>query len=176
MTARMLVAGVGIIFHGDDGFGTAVVTWLEPHQGVTWPAWVVLRDFGIRGVHLAYELLDGYDDVVLVDTMHRDQPAGTVYVVEPSLAQIAAAGASPMDAHDLAPESVLAMVPGLGGTLGRVTVVGCEPVTLAGGIGLDPLVEARVPRAAALVAGLVDDVVSRAASEVDARIGAAREG
>lgn len=168
----MLVAGVGNIFRGDDGFGTAVVSWLERHEGTAWPEWVVLRDFGIRGVHLAYELLDGYDDVVLVDTMHRDGEPGTLYVVEPSLENMTPAAGSPVDAHDLAPESVLAMVPGLGGTLGRVTVVGCEPVTLVDGIGLDPLVEAMVPRAAQLV----DEVVGRVVRETDARVGAERDG
>ena len=82
--------------------------------------------------------------------MHRDGPPGTLYVVQPDLSS-APVGSSMLDAHDMAPESVLALVPALGGQLGRVTVVGCEPVSLADGIGLSPLVAARVPEAGQLV-------------------------
>jgi hydrogenase maturation protease len=154
MSGRMLVAGVGNIFRRDDGFGSAVVGWLAGHGAQDWPDGLVLKDFGIRGVHLAYELLDGYDDVVLVDTMHRDGPPGTLYEVEPDPASLPA-GAAMVNAHDLAPEAVLALVPALGGRLGRVTVVGCEPASLADGIGLTDLVASRVPDAGRLVLGLV---------------------
>jgi hydrogenase maturation protease len=159
MTSSMLVAGVGNIFRGDDGFGSAVVAWLAEHADPRWPAWLVLKDFGIRGVHLAYELLDGYDDLVLIDTMHRDGPPGTLYVVEPDLTAIAQAGSAMLDAHDMAPESVLAMVPALGGVLGRVTVVGCEPASLSDGIGLSDVIAARVPEAGQVVVGLVAKAV-----------------
>jgi hydrogenase maturation protease len=157
MSESMLVAGVGNIFRRDDGFGSAVIGWLAEYGGQQWPEWLVLKDFGIRGVHLAYELLDGYDDLVLVDTMHRDGPPGTLYVVQPDLTS-PPGGTSMVDAHDMAPEAVLALVPALGGQLGRVTVVGCEPVSLADGMGLTDLVAARVPEAGRLVLDLVAKV------------------
>jgi hydrogenase maturation protease len=167
-TGRMLVAGVGNIFRSDDGFGSAVVAWLQQEAAGRWPETVLLRDYGIRGVHLAYDLLDGYDDVVVVDTMHRDGEPGTVYVVEPDLASLPAGGSPgrptrPLDAHDLAPEAVLAMVPGLGGSLGRVVVVGCEPVSLADGMGLDPVVVGQVATAGRIVRDLVDATLAGAA-------------
>ena len=79
MTGRVLVAGVGNIFLGDDGFGVEVARRLSR---VETPPDVRIADFGIRGVHLAYELLDGYDTLVLVDAMSRGEPPGTVSVVE----------------------------------------------------------------------------------------------
>lgn len=158
MSGRMLVAGVGNIFRGDDGFGSAVIAWLAGHGADRWPDWLLLKDFGIRGVHLAYELLDGYDDLVLVDTMHRGGPPGTLYVVQPDVTQ-PPQSSSMLDAHDMAPEAVLALVPALGGQLGRVTVVGCEPESLADGIGLTETVDARVPEAGRLVLDLVDRAV-----------------
>ncbi|MFN0280567.1 MAG: hydrogenase maturation protease [Kineosporiaceae bacterium] len=179
---RVLVAGVGNIFRGDDGFGPAVVEWLHRDAVGPWPDGVVVRDYGIRGVHLAYDLLDGYDDVVFVDTMHRGGEPGTVYVVEPALDACRAGAvqgsmvAPSLDAHDLAPEAVLALVPDLGGSLGRVTVVGCEPVSLADGIGLSPAVSEQVPSAGRIVRGLVAHAVGtrgsvpRAAS-ADHRVG-----
>jgi hydrogenase maturation protease len=161
MSRRMLVAGVGNIFRGDDGFGSAVIAWLAGHGAHRWPDWLLLEDFGIRGVHLAYELLDGYDDLVLVDTMHREGPPGTLYVVQPDVTSLPQ-GSSLLDAHDMAPEAVLALVPALGGHLGRVTVVGCEPASLADGIGLSETVAARVSEAGRLVLDLADQAVRSA--------------
>jgi hydrogenase maturation protease len=171
MTGSMLVAGVGNIFRCDDGFGSAVIGWLAEHGAQEWPDWLVVKDFGIRSVHLAYELLDGYDDVVLVDTMHRDGPPGTLYVVQPDLASLPV-GAAVVDAHDMAPEAVLALVPALGGQLGRVTVVGCEPASLDDGIGLTDLVASRVPEAGRLVldhVASVSDSAERGFTSVQTR-------
>jgi len=119
----VLVAGLGNMFCSDDAFGVAVVAELSQHS---LPDGVEVRDFGIRGIHLAYQLLEPYDLVVLVDTVERGGPPGTVYLIE------AEPGAEPgpevsMDAHDLGPDAVLSLVPRLGGTVGPVVVVGCEP-------------------------------------------------
>ena len=65
MTGRMLVAGVGNIFLGDDGFGVAVASRLA---GADLPSWVQVADYGISGMHLAYDLADGYETAILVDT------------------------------------------------------------------------------------------------------------
>ena len=117
---------------------------------------VLVRDFGIRGVHLAYELLEPYDLLVLIDTVHRDGPPGTVYQLEPDPAEAAGTRVDLLDAHELAPEAVLGLVGRLGGRLARVVVVGCEPQSLAHGMGLSDPVAAAVGPAAAAVSALVD--------------------
>lgn len=147
---RTLIAGLGNIFESDDGFGCAVADALAE---MSVPADTEVHDFGIRGVHLAYQLLDGYDLVVIIDAVTRGGDPGTVYVIEH-----AADADRPepsddgplLDAHDLAPDEVLALVPALGGTLGRVVVVGCEPETVAPGMGLSAAVARSVERAASL--------------------------
>jgi hydrogenase maturation protease len=170
---RMLVAGVGNIFKSDDGFATAVVARLAERARLEWPEWVRLRDYGIGGVHLAYDLLEGYDQVVLVDAMQRPggRP-GTVYVVE--VPQPVNAGTvTALDAHDLAPESVLALVPALGGTMPPVTVVGCEPVSTEDGMGLSEPVVAQVEVAARVVDALVTEAVRRRPDNFRAAVSAA---
>jgi hydrogenase maturation protease len=152
---RTLVAGLGNVFEGDDGFGVAVANALV---ATDWPQGVELRDYGIRGVHLAYQLLDGYDLVVITDAVQRGGEPGTVYVIDhASDTKLAPpTGDAPMlDAHDLAPDGVLALVPMLGGTLGRVVVVGCEPESLAPAMGLSPSVEASIATAKRLVIEIV---------------------
>ncbi len=153
---RTLIAGLGNIFEGDDGFGVAVARQL---METDWPAGVEVRDFGIRGVHLAYQLLDGYDLVVIVDAASREGEPGTLYVIDHAADGVPA---PLLDAHDLGPDGVLALVPTLGGTLGRVVVVGCEPASLAPQWGLSPAVAAGVDAAAALVR----DIVQRAGGTV----------
>jgi len=159
VSSRILVAGVGNIFCRDDGFGTAVAQKLAAER---LPSGVELRDYGIRGVHLAYQLLDRYNLVVLIDAVERGGPPGTIYLIEPELN--AAETADPprvvVDAHHLAPDAVLALVPLLGGTLGHVLLVGCEPQSIGPGVGLSPTVERAVERAA----GLVEDIVWTAAT------------
>ncbi len=136
---KVLVAGIGNIFFGDDGFGVEVANRLS---NVAVPAGVRVTDFGIRGVHLAYELLDGYDVLILVDALPMHEAPGTVALFEP---EIAAASETPewgndapptLEAHSMSPAVVLHMLAGLGGTVGRVVVVGCEPGQLEDGIGL----------------------------------------
>src|SRR5579862_1578103 len=122
---RMLVAGVGNIFLGDDGFGVEVVRRLAAQS---LPADVEVHDFGIRGLHLAYQMLDaGYGTTVLVDATPRGGTPGSLYLSEPELDP---AGKSPPDAHSMDPAAVLGAVKALGGTAGRVLIVGCEPASL----------------------------------------------
>ncbi|MBO0844011.1 MAG: hydrogenase maturation protease [Nocardioides sp.] len=153
---RILVAGLGNIFKGDDGFGSAVLQRLVERS---WPPGVKVEDFGIRGVHLAYELLDGYDLVVLVDAIHRDGPAGTLYVVKPDAADADenAHEDAMVDAHDMTPAAVLSLVPRLGGELGDVVLVGCEPQVLVEKMGLSEVVATSVDRAADMVSNIVEE-------------------
>lgn len=144
-----LVAGVGNVFLGDDGFGVEVARRLA---GVELPEGVKVADFGIRGVHLAYELLDGYDEVVLVDAAPRGGEPGTVYLIEPDVAR----SENPvLDAHDMHPEAVLGLLHTLGGSVGKVVVVGCEPADVTERMGLSEPVERAVDEAVELVVSLL---------------------
>lgn len=177
MSGRVLVAGVGNIFRSDDGFATAVVARLVETARTGWPEWVRLHDYGIGGVHLAYDLLEGYVELILVDAMQR--PAGlpgTLYVLDaeapPPVAADASAG-PPMDAHDLDPTAVLALVPALGGMLPPVTVVGCEPESTEDGMGLSDVVAQQVEVAARIVDDLVTAAVRRRSDDYRPAVGAA---
>jgi hydrogenase maturation protease len=159
-----LIAGLGNIFNGDDGFGVEVAASLLKK---TWPDDVEVADFGIRGVHLAYQLLDGYELVVIVDAVSRGGEPGTLYVIEhrPDEGRPLQLEHEPMiDAHDLGPDGVLALVPSLGGALGRVVVVGCEPETLAPGVGLSAAVAGSVESAVELVGEVVQQASVRSRS------------
>lgn len=149
---RTLIAGLGNVFQGDDGFGVEVANGLLHRD---WPDGVQVGEFGIRGIHLAYQLLDGYDLVVIVDAVARGGEPGALYVIEH---QPRPDGAAPpmLDAHDMAPDEVLALVPALGGTLGRVVVVGCEPERVAPTMGLSPAVARSVETAARIVTQIVN--------------------
>lgn len=118
---RTLVAGIGNVFLGDDGFGAEVARRMamQPVAGN-----VRVADFGIRGMHLAYEILGGgYAQTILVDAMPRGGAPGTLYVLDPEVV----ATDAPPDAHAMHPHAVLQLVAQLGGTAGRVVIVGCEP-------------------------------------------------
>ena len=152
---RVLVAGVGNIFLSDDAFGCEVVRAMA---ATSVPDGVEIIDFGIRGVHLAYHLLDGYDLLVLVDAAPRDTDPGTVSLLEVELDELGSAtavGAPLVDAHGMEPVSILTMLGSLGGQIARVLVVGCEPGSVAEGIGLSEVVAAAVPRAVDLVHRLI---------------------
>lgn len=157
MTRRVLVAGVGNIFFGDDGFGVEVVRRIrEAGVPAAWAGDVDVRDIGIRGIHLLYELMDGCELLVLVDAAARGEAPGTVSVVDPGSATGPAPGAGLLDAHGLAPDQLLAAVAGLGAATGRALVVACEPRSLDAGIGLSAPVLAAVPAAVETVAALVE--------------------
>ncbi len=157
MSQKILVAGVGNIFKRDDGFGVAVVERLLKDPV---PVGVEVVDYGIRGVHLAYTLLDGYDLLVLIDAVERDGPPGTLYLIEADLTPTPVPeGEAPephmVDAHDMAPQEVLALVPALGGTVNRVMVIGCQPESIEDGMGLSDPVSASIEDAARMVVELL---------------------
>lgn len=153
---KILVAGVGNIFLGDDGFGVEVAQRLGRE---TWPDGVHIADYGIRGVHLAHELLRDYDLFVLVDAAPRGESPGTLFAIEPDFSRDDALdrGASGflLDAHGMDPELVVAMVRDLGGEMPRTVIVGCEPADVDERIGLSPAVAASVDGAVAMVRDLV---------------------
>jgi len=140
MTGRTLVAGVGNVFLRDDAFGVEVVRLLA---GRPVPDGVEIRDFGIRGVHLVYDLLNGCDLFVLVDAAPRGEPPGTVSVLEVEVPDAGSLASPVMDAHDLTPDTIFALLGSLGGRPGRSLLVACEPADVSAGIGLtDPVLEA----------------------------------
>jgi hydrogenase maturation protease len=161
---RILVAGIGNIFLGDDGFGVALAGRLARRA---LPAGVDVVDFGIRGMDLAYAL-DDYDIVVLLDASPRGDAPGTLYVVEPELDD---AEASP-DAHGMDPVTVLALARALGGPIPRTLVVGCEPASVMTGdeeeiaAELSDPVEGSLDAAVDLVESLLDDLTAPHTSEV----------
>ena len=138
MTGRVLVAGVGNLFLGDDGFGPEVARRLA---GRPLPAGVRVVDYGIRGMHLAYDLLDGYDELVILDAAPRGGRPGDVVVLEVGAGDF---GAGDFDGHGMEPTAVLSSLGSLGGRLPRTYVVGCEPADIDEGIGLSPSVAAAV--------------------------------
>jgi hydrogenase maturation protease len=151
MTGRTVVAGVGNIFLGDDGFGVEVIRELS---GTALPAGVEVVDVGIRGVHLAYDLLDGCALLVLVDAAQRGETPGTLSVIELDPATAAAAtdpGRPPLDPHGMAPHEVFDLLTRLGGSPARTLVVACEPADLTPGMDLSEPVRVAVPEAVRLV-------------------------
>lgn len=150
--ARVLVAGVGNIFLGDDGFGSEVARRLS---GRTVPDGVRVTDYGIGGIHLAYDLLGEVDLLVLVDTLSRGVAPGTVSLIEvgddPDVEHVN------VDSHAMDPAAVFASVKRLGGTLPPTLVIGCEPAEVGEHIGLSPAVEAAVEPTVAQILQLLDE-------------------
>ena len=158
MTGRTLVAGVGNIFLRDDAFGVEVVRLLGEQPA---PPGVEIRDFGIRGVHLAYDLLNGCDLFVLVDAAARGEPPGTVTVLEVEVPDAGSLDGPVMDAHSLTPDGIFALLGSLGGKPGRSLLVACEPADVSAGMGLSEPVQQALPHAvrtvAEILAGLTGD-------------------
>ena len=144
---RTLVAGVGNVFLRDDAFGVEVVRLLA---GRPVPDGVQVKDFGIRGVHLAYDLLDGCDLFVLVDAAERGEAPGTVTVLEVEVPEPdpEVLGPGPViDAHSLTPDGIFALLGSLGGRPGRSLLVACEPADVSAGMGLSEPVQEALPHA-----------------------------
>ena len=161
---RVLVAGIGNIFLGDDGFGVEVAQELAKRS---FPVSVRLADFGIRGFDLAYALQDGYETTILIDAFPHGQPPGTVYVVEPDLSELSPGSAEEafVESHAMNPMNVLRMALAMHGPLKRVLLVGCEPASVGGEegkMGLSAPVEAAVQEAARVVTSLVERILDEA--------------
>jgi hydrogenase maturation protease len=155
--ARILVAGIGNIFLGDDAFGSEVARQL---LASSLPAEVKVVDFGIRGFDLTYALLDDYDLTILVDATPRGGEPGTLYTIEPDpdeFDELDFAEAT-IDTHAMNPMRVLAMVQSMGGRLRNIVIVGCEPTPLDnadGEMGLSEPVTSAIPGAIAMIGALV---------------------
>lgn len=170
--SAILVAGIGNVFLGDDGFGVEVVRRLQAQLAAgEWPALagqVDVADFGIRGVDLCYALLDGVQSAILIDATQRGGAPGTLYVIEPCIEEpVGAARGDPyavpilMSPHEMDPVSVLQTVRMLGGACEDIVVLGCEPQDFGcedgeeGRMSLSRPVAAAVEHAAEVVVRLV---------------------
>jgi hydrogenase maturation protease len=148
MSGKVLIAGIGNIFLGDDAFGVEVVQRLA---SMAMPDYVHVRDFGIRSYDLAYALMEPWELVILVDAVPRGEDPGTVYTIEPEIPDGSYA-AEEFNPHSMNPISVLQLVSALGGDkVGRMLLVGCEPANLepdkSGRIGLSSAVQPAVEEA-----------------------------
>ncbi len=162
--ARVLIAGLGNLFHGDDYFGCETAQRLSRRPQ---PVDVEVADFGIRGFDAAYALMSGYELVILVDATSQGSEPGAVYVME--LASDALGESQPQtpvaDAHAMSPLNVLRLVKAMGGEFPKLLLVGCEPADLGGEegqMGLSEPVAAAVDKAIAVIESLVSDYLSGA--------------
>jgi hydrogenase maturation protease len=151
-----LVAGIGNIFFGDDGFGPEVMRHVPQRLA---GEHVQLVDYGIRGMHLAYDLLDGCDALVLVDAIPNSGAPGRVHVFEADHESLAAAAG--LDAHAMDPGAVFASLNALGGTPPYTIVIGCEIANTDDGIGLSDAVANAVPDAVRAVEDVLSDLLAR---------------
>ncbi|MGI9188936.1 MAG: hydrogenase maturation protease [Longimicrobiaceae bacterium] len=160
-TARILIAGIGNVFLGDDGFGVEVAHRLAQAD---LPRGVKVIDFGIRGMDLAYELQEGYCAAILVDATPRGSAPGTLYVIEPELPE---EGPVVIDTHGMDPAKVLRLAQAMGRVPPKTLVVGCEPETVISGedydemvMELSPPVREAVGEAMGLIQSLVDELIA----------------
>lgn len=160
MNKRILVAGVGNVFLGDDGFGVEVVRRLA---GRELPEGVEVVDFGIRGMDLVYALQEDYEVVVFVDAAPRGEKPGTVYLIEPEIEED---GEVVLDTHGMDPVRVIKLARALGASPTRTFVVGCEPQVVLSGEDYDDMlmelsepVQTAVGEAVKLVESLVEEIV-----------------
>lgn len=158
MKTHTLIAGVGNVFLGDDAFGVEVIDAL-PRASL--PQGVVAVDFGIRGVHLAFELLKPYERLLIVDAVARGEAPGTIFLLAPEPGREAGAA----DGHSMSLPHVFSSLLSMGGRLPRTLVLGCEPERLEEGIGLSPSVRAAVPVAVARILEIVREKWPPAAKE-----------
>ncbi len=140
MRPRVLVAGVGNVFFGDDGFGVEVARRLRVQP---LPDDTLVNDFGVRGLHLAQTLLEPTDLLIVTEIAPRGGPPGSLYLIDPLRD---AHGIGTAEGHSLDIPLVLAAVRAFGGTMPRVRIVGCEPADLGAHLGLsDPVRHAVSP-------------------------------
>jgi hydrogenase maturation protease len=166
MKARILIAGVGNIFLGDDAFGVEVVREM---LGQPVPPEVRITDFGIRGLDLTYALLEDYEAAILVDAVPRGEAPGTVFLIEPEAGDPADCGELShndllIETHGMHPAKVLRLVVGMGGKLRRVLIVGCEPTPFDPELDMDmnlsPPVRAAIPEAIKLIESLIAKILN----------------
>jgi hydrogenase maturation protease len=158
MKKRIMIAGVGNMFMKDDGFGSEVVNRIRERNQ---PEGVEVCDFGTGGLKLAYDLMRGYDALILVDSSPRNEEPGTLYVIEPDPDEFDAnlENGGPVDPHGADPATVLRFVKAIGAWPGKILIIGCEPEDVEKfEIGLSGPVMEAVDRAVELVEEEIDEI------------------
>ena len=168
---RILIAGIGNIFLGDDAFGVEVAQRMlhePPREGVR------VVDFGIRGMDLTYALLEDYDAAIMVDAVPRGEAAGTLYLIAPDPGEMDAATSEPslpgemlVDAHSMDPMKVLRLVRAMGGGLGRILLVGCEPTPFDPETELEITLSAPVREAVPRAVDMLHALIEKLQTETD---------
>jgi len=158
----ILIAGIGNIFLGDDGFGVEVVRRLATRK---LPAGVRVADFGIRGFDLAYALQDGYNTTILIDAFPQGQKPGTLSIIAPDVASFGSEDSpqAGVDTHGMNPMNVLRMAASMGAPLKGILLLGCEPATLGpeeGQMGLSEPVEKAVTEAVDLLDSVINKILA----------------
>jgi hydrogenase maturation protease len=164
---QILVAGIGNAWLRDDGFGGEVAKLLSERE---LPPGVHVIDFGSGGLDLAYEVMRGYDALILIDVSRQGGTAGTLYVMEadPDDVEGKIEDGQMLDPHGMDPQTVLRFVKYVGGWPGRVFVVACEPEVVEDvGFGLSESVSRSLERAADVVLETVEDLRARAGMIAD---------
>jgi hydrogenase maturation protease len=167
---RILVAGIGNIFFGDDAFGCEVAAELTKRA---LPEGVTVRDFGIRGYDLAYSMMEAYDAIILVDASPHGEAPGTLYLIDPELNKnkLDESEVEVVNAHGMSAIRVMQMVRHLGGRPAKLYVVGCEPGVLEsedGRMGLSDQVAAAVEPAVNMITELIIDLSGNQPGALDA--------
>ena len=166
MKARILVAGVGNIFLGDDAFGVEVAQEMLRRPAI---AGAKVVDFGIRGLDLTYPLLEDYEAAIIVDAVPRGGAPGTVYLIEPETDDPAACAQISqedflIETHGMHPAKVLRLVAGMGGKMRRALVVGCEPTPFDPEtdmqMELSAPVKAAIPEAISMIESIAAEILS----------------
>jgi hydrogenase maturation protease len=160
--ARILVAGVGNVLRGDDGFGVRLAQALATEPRL--PTGIRVIETGIGGMSLVQELMDEFEALILLDAFDRGGEPGQIFVVEPSLPDLSRLSPSERrdyfsDTHYATPVRALSLAASLGRLPNLVYIVGCQPVcTDRFELGLDPVVEAAIPDAIERVLALIADM------------------
>jgi hydrogenase maturation protease len=162
---RILIAGIGNIFLGDDGFGCEVAHRLTV-RGV--PDGVTVADFGVRSYDLAFALTDNFDAVILVDAVGRGSSPGTLYLIEPRVEDPGRPENESLEAHTMDPVAVIHMARCLGNVCGKLFLVGCEAAVCGNDenqMGLSAVVREVLPEAVAMIDSLVGDLLGQNQAE-----------
>ncbi len=157
MNDRILVAGIGNIFLGDDGFGPEVMRHVV---GQSLGAGVRAVDYGIRGMHLAYDLLEEWHALVLVDALPNRGAPGALHVFEADHETLSPTAG--LEAHSVDPSAVFATLNALGGAAPQTIVVGCEVESTEDGMGLSEPVGAAVPAAVSVINDVLAELLAHA--------------
>ena len=156
---RVMIAGVGNMFMKDDGFGGAVIKKII---NKSFPEGVEVKDFGTGGLKLAYDLMKGYDSLILLDASPRGEQPGTLYRIEPDEKDFSTdlEQGGPIDPHGSDPVTVLRFVRSIGAWPGKVFIVACEPESGVDDfeIGLSEPVNAAVDNAIELIDEIVKEI------------------